>query len=71
MEGARLRRIMREIAACEKESDDEIFVSMIDGMYTLCLPNNVRISFSFDRLVPRTNPLAIRAWLVQGGYCST
>ncbi|WFD25483.1 E2 ubiquitin-conjugating enzyme [Malassezia nana] len=30
MEGARLKRIMREIASCEKESDDEICVKMID-----------------------------------------
>lgn len=32
MEGARLKRIMREIAACEKDPDDEITVKMIDGM---------------------------------------
>ncbi|WFD21775.1 oxalate--CoA ligase [Malassezia equina] len=31
MEGARLKRIMREIAACEKDPDDEITVKMIDG----------------------------------------
>ena len=31
MEHARLKRVMREIAACEKEADDEIAVKMIDG----------------------------------------
>lgn len=35
MEGARLKRIVREIAACEKESDDEISVYTIDGTSNL------------------------------------
>ncbi|KAL4400140.1 Ubiquitin-conjugating enzyme E2 1 [Malassezia pachydermatis] len=30
MEGARLKRIMREISACEKDPDDEITVKMVD-----------------------------------------
>lgn len=36
MEGARLRRIVREIAACEKDADDEIAVKMVDGAYHAC-----------------------------------
>lgn len=40
MEGARLKRIVREIAACERESDDEISVYTIDGTsYLLMLQN--------------------------------
>lgn len=43
MEGARLKRIMREIAACEKDPDDEITVNMIDGT---CSWAHARITFS-------------------------
>ena len=40
MEGARLKRIVREIAACERESDDEISVYPIDGPFFLAYIEN-------------------------------
>lgn len=40
MEGARLKRIMREIASCERDKDDEITVQMIDGASAVLTPES-------------------------------
>jgi len=57
MEGARLKRIVREIAACERESDDEISVYPIDGTFFLAYIENRHFTWLERSLVRSTRPM--------------
>jgi len=58
MEHARLKRVMREIAACEKEADDEIAVKMIDGAQ-MCIFLTVRLAVPPARYISWPGPLTV------------
>ena len=49
---------MREIAACEKEADDEIAVKMIDGAQ-MCIFLTVRLAVPPARYISWPGPLTV------------